>query len=105
MSERWKDFVRQQLRGSQHELAERSGVNAATLSRWLSAKVAPSHDQVITFTRGVGMNPVQGLVMAGYITPEEARTTIRELRIEDLDDVVLLDELRRRAILRVQGSL
>lgn len=92
------------MRGTQQELADRSGVNAATLSRWLAGRTAPSHEQVITFSRGVGLNPIQGLVMAGYVSPEEARTTIKELSIEDIDDTVLLDELRRRAILRSSGA-
>jgi transcriptional regulator with XRE-family HTH domain len=91
------------MRGTQQELAERSGINTSTLSRWLAGKVAPSYEQVITFSRGVGLNPIQGLVMAGYISANEARTTINELRIEDIDELVLLDELKRRAVLRVKG--
>lgn len=104
MGSRWSEYVRQQKRGTQQELAERSGVNTATLSRWLAGKVLPSHEQVIAFSRGVGLNPIQGLVMAGYLTPSEARMAIKELSIGDLDDLVLLDELRRRAVLRATGA-
>ncbi len=102
MSERWSDYVQKQMRGTQQELSERSGVNAATLSRWLSGRVAPSHEQVIAFARGIKENPIQALVMAGYITPEEARTTVNDVRIEDVDDLVLLDILRARAVRRAR---
>lgn len=53
-------------------------------------------------SRAVGGSPVQALLMAGYLTPQEANAVVPDLRLDSLDDVVLLDELKRRAILRIQ---
>lgn len=86
------------LRGAQRELADKTGVNAATISRWLSDEgTQPSAEQVIRFARGVGDSPIQALVMAGYVTPNEARMEVKDLDIADLDEVVLLNELLARA--------
>ena len=95
---RWTQYVRSHLRGSQKELADRTGVNAATVSRWMNGEgQRPSAEQVIRFARGVGESPIQALVMAGYVTPDEARMEVKDLRIDDLDEVVLLNELLDRA--------
>lgn len=100
MSTRWSGYVTQQMRGTQKELAERAGVNAATLNRWLNQGVTPSPEQVIAFARGLEISPIQALVMSGHLTPGEARMSAADLRIDDISDVVLLDELRKRAIRR-----
>lgn len=97
---RWQQYVGSHLRSNQSELAEKAGVNAATLSRWLSGKSRPSPEQVIQFARGVRESPVQALVMAGYVTPDEARMEVKDLRLSDLDEVVLLNELLDRAKVR-----
>jgi transcriptional regulator with XRE-family HTH domain len=97
---RWSEYVRTKLHGTQKELADRSGINQATLSRWLKEDVPPSPDQVIKFARGLYESPVQALVMAEYISPEEAEMTIKDLALEEIHDIVLLDELKRRAVQR-----
>ncbi len=41
--------------------------------------------------------------MAGHLKPKEANMVTENFSLGDLDDVVLLTELRDRAILRAQG--
>lgn len=99
MNERWAEYVRAQMRGSQQDLADRSKVGTASISRWLKGS-APSPIDVIKFARNLGESPVQALVMAGHLTPAEANTTVKDLSLSRLNDIVLIDELRRRAIQR-----
>lgn len=103
MKARWKDYVAQQMQGSQRELAERSGAGPASISRWLKGK-PPSAEEAIRFARGVGLSPVQALTMAGYLTPREAGAVVSDLRLSDINDVALLDELRARAVARATGN-
>ena len=93
--------MRVQMRGTQRELSERAGVNEGTISRWLSDAVPDPRD-VIKFARNLGQSPVEALVMAGYLTPDEANVVVSELSLSDFDEIVLLDELKRRAVLRAQ---
>ena len=97
---RWSDFVRAQMRGSQQELSERSGASPSSLSRWLKGK-PPSPQEAISFARAVGGTPIQALLLAGYITAAEANMVAPDLNLETIDEIVLLDELKRRAILRI----
>lgn len=100
MSDRWSEYVRAQIVGSQKELSDRSGIGTATLSRWLNGS-APSVEQAIVFARNIGQNPVQALVMSGHVQPKEANMAVSDFRIEDVEDIVLLDELRLRAVRRI----
>lgn len=85
--------------GSQRELADKVQINPATISRWLDDEIdaRPSAEQVIRFARGVGESPIQALVMAGYVSPDEARMEVKDLTLSDLSEVVLLSELLSRA--------
>lgn len=97
MNARWIDYVRQDLTGAQDQLAQRAGIAPATLSRWINGKVEPTPDQVIKYARGVSRSPVEALVMAGFLTPKEARATISDFTLADVDELALLGELQRRA--------
>lgn len=95
---RWSEYVANHLRGSQKELADTTGVNPATISRWLNdPHQKPSPEQVIQFARGVHESPIQALVMAGYISPDEARMEVKDIRLADLDEIVIISELLDRA--------
>ena len=102
MKTRWSDYVRSHMKGTQRELADRAGTTEATISRWLSDSM-PAAQDVIKFARAVGGSPVQALLMAGYLTAEEANAVVPDLRLDMLDDIVLLDELKKRVILCLQS--
>lgn len=82
---------------TQGEIADRTGLTQATVSRWLSGKRAPHAESVILFARGYRVNPVTALVAAGLLTAAEAE--MPRNRVPSLDQVTtrsLLAELRRR---------
>lgn len=60
---------------STHKIAKAmdDGTSPATVNRWRKG-AHPDADKVVTFCRAYGENPVIGLVRAGYITEDEART-------------------------------
>lgn len=99
---RWSQYVAVKLRGPQSELAARGKVQPSTLSRWLSGEVPPSASQAINFARNLGDSPIQALVMADYLTPDEAGMNVRGVVLDEISEIVLLDELKRRAILRME---
>jgi hypothetical protein len=58
---------------------------------------APRAEYVVAFARGFNQNPIEALIVAGYITAEEAgAATVVRTPISDYSEVELVDELRRR---------
>jgi len=94
--ERWSDYVRAHVEGTQREFALRVGVGESTVSRWLAGQVQPTAGQVIKFARAVGKSPIQALVMAGQISPEEGHMAVTDLGLGDLNDGTILEEIARR---------
>lgn len=66
------------------------GTSAATVGRWKES--VPLAGKVVALCRAYGRNPIEGLVEAGYITEEEARTS--HLAVTPTED--LLAEIDRR---------
>jgi hypothetical protein len=60
---------------STHKIAAamNDGTSPASVNRWRKG-VRPDAEKVVTFCRVYKENPVIGLIRAGYITEEEART-------------------------------
>lgn len=57
----------------QSEIAERTGVEPSTISRWKSGKEIPTAAvKVAAFCRGHGRNPLEGFVAAGMLKESEA---------------------------------
>lgn len=57
----------------QSDAARRTGIDQATLSRWLGDGAHdPSAVRAIQFARAYGVNPIQALVAAGLLTRKEA---------------------------------
>ncbi|MCW2918547.1 MAG: hypothetical protein JWN52_6615 [Actinomycetia bacterium] len=77
---------------STHKIAGKmkDGTSPATVNRWQKSR--PDADKVVSFCRAYGENPIKGLVQAGYITEEEARTG--DLATRSTED--LLAEVERR---------
>lgn len=70
----WQDYVRA-IAGpdaTQREIADRSGVHFTTISNWLNGRRQPPADTAIAFARAYDVNPVEALVIAGYLTGSEA---------------------------------
>lgn len=91
MSEQWSAYVLA-VAGSttpQKEIATRSGVDQATISRWRDPGYdrTPTPAKVAMFCRAYKKNPLQGFVAAGLIDAGEAKLTKAERDYLDRLDV------------------
>lgn len=94
----WAEYVKRVAPGkTQTEIASLAGIDQTGVSRWLNGQSVPRVESVITFARSLGRSPIEGLVAAGYLNPDEAgiapdlQISVRELPTEEL-----LAEIRRR---------
>lgn len=87
----WQTYVAY-FRGdsSQKEVAAQTGVDQASISRWLRGEGAdtPNAGNVAAFCRGYGRSPLEGFVAAGLLEPAEARKSLPK------ESFALLDSLR-----------
>lgn len=94
----WWSYV-QRVTGDaqQKEIAEHSGVDQSTVSRWKNTGVAGKPERVRDFARAYGRPVLEAYIAAGFLTPEEAkaRPTIAPA-LDELSDEELLEELLRR---------
>lgn len=79
----------------QAEIATRTGLNQATVSRWLSGRRSVTAESAILFARGYQVNPITALVAAGYLTAEEADLP-RAWLLDQVPTSRLIGELARR---------
>jgi len=99
--ETWAEYVRRVTRSmSQTEIAEKTGVAQTAIGRWLRGETgAPRAESVVAFANAVGTPPVEALIVAGFLKPENV-TQVVNIRpsIQDFSTEELFDELRRRTI-------
>lgn len=93
---KWSTFVRRAAGAkSQLAIAQRAGIDQATISRWLSdAERVPSAQSVVRFARAFNVSPLEALVAAGVITKAEAQLTTA---LTTVSSTALAAELTRRA--------
>ena len=71
----WWDYVEQVAGGDTlSEMARRTGISSTTIPRWRRTSRRVDAGDVIAFARAYGRPPLEALVVAGYLTPEEAGT-------------------------------
>lgn len=94
----WGEYIKRVTPGkTQVEIAYLAGVDQTGVSRWLSGTSVPRAESVIRFARTLGRPPVEALIAAGYITPEEAGISPElQISIRELPTDELLAEIRRR---------
>lgn len=80
---------------SLRDIAARSGVSHATLSRQIAAGRFLM-DTAIELARAYGVSPVSALVSNGHITPDEAGFTGVEIALQSATDEELIVEVGRR---------
>lgn len=106
--ETWPEFVRR-VTGAmpQAKVAEVTGVAQTNIGRWLRGETdAPLASTVVAFARRLGESPLEALVAAGYISPEEAGATpVTQQGLRAYSTRQLLDELDRRIIDGDDGGL
>jgi transcriptional regulator with XRE-family HTH domain len=94
----WAEYVKRVAPGkTQGEIAALAGIDQTGVSRWLSGQSVPRIESIIKFARNLNRPPLEALVAAGYITPEEAGISPDlQISIRALPTDELLAEIRRR---------
>lgn len=95
---RWWDYVSAITpNASGKQIAEWSGIDAASVSRWKTGQSGVSADAAVRLARAAGRPPIEALVVAGFLEPDEVEQLVpNPIPIRDLTDDDLLDEVRRR---------
>lgn len=98
MAETWADYTRRITAGAtQAEIATRTGIEQSSISRWRQGRNTPRAELVVAFARSYDRNPVEALIVAGYLDRNEVGGVIElETSLSVVSSDQLLDELRRR---------
>lgn len=82
---------------TQKAISEETGIEQTVLSRWKLGRNRPDAQNVIQFARATNRPPVEALIAAGYLAPEEVGGAIEIAQSPaDLTDEELLTEVRTR---------
>jgi transcriptional regulator with XRE-family HTH domain len=84
---------------SSRKIADAIGVAGTALSRWLRLKEIPAR-RVVQIARTFDADCIEGLVIAGYLTAEEAAKSAALQGVRGASDKTLVEELHRRVIER-----
>lgn len=98
MAETWADYTRRITAGAtQAEIAARTGIEQSSISRWRQGRNTPRAELVVAFARSYERNPVEALIVAGYLDRNEVGGVIElETSLSAVSTEQILDELRRR---------
>jgi transcriptional regulator with XRE-family HTH domain len=98
VSENWWTYVtRNAPEPSLKEIGSLAGVDPSQISRWRAGSDRPRAENVIRFARSTGGDPIEALIAAGFLTPDEAhQATIVRTGASDLSDEELLAEIGAR---------
>jgi len=86
---------------AQRDIAEATGIDQSSISRWQRGTTTPRAEAVVAFARAYGHSPVEALVAAGYLRSDELGVVELTTLTGDLTTVSvdsLLSELRRRVL-------
>ena len=103
--ETWPEYVRRiSGRATQAQIAERIGIGRLSVCNWLHGKTRPKAETVITVARAFGRPPVEALLAAAYLRPDEIDQPF-EVRVSprDLPTEEIAAEVHRRLITLAQG--
>ena len=93
----WSYFKRIAGTETGRVIAEAAGVSEPQVSRWKSGQNQPTTVALARFARFYGRPPVEAIIAAGYLTPEDVAGAVEIIRpLSELGDEELLDEIRRR---------
>lgn len=101
----WRTYVRRTVGDgiTQVDIAQRTGVDQTTISRWLSGgSRARTPDMVGRFARAYGRPVLEAFVYAGLISEGDAR--VRVIKPRTLDGFTL-DELLREVTARTSRGV
>lgn len=92
----WAYVERIANKAPQKDIATKTGVDGSSISRWKKG-VRPEGDQVVAFARAYGRTPIEALIAARYIEPDEVGGAIEiSISMGEVSDAALLEELASR---------
>ena len=98
----WWQYVLTVTGGAaQKDIAETTGIDQSSISRWQRGTTTPRAEAVVALARAYGHSPVEALVAAGYLERDELGVVELTTLTGDLSRVSvdsLLSELRRRVL-------
>lgn len=98
----WWQYVLTVTGGAaQKDIAEATGIDQSSISRWQRGTTTPRAEAVVALARAYGHSPVEALVAAGYLASDELGVVELTTLTGDLSRVSvdsLLSELRRRVL-------
>jgi Helix-turn-helix len=97
VTENWWTYVTRNAPGrSRQDIGGLAGVDPSQVSRWKSGDT-PRPENAIRFARGIGGDPIEALIVAGFLVTGEARAaTVVRTGSGDLTDRELLAEIQAR---------
>ena len=92
----WAYVMRIANNAPQKDIAQKAGVDGSSVSRWKEG-VTPKGEAVVAFARAYERPPIEALITAGYIRPDEVGGAIEiSISMGEVSDSALLDELAAR---------
>lgn len=92
----WTYVTRNAPRRSRGDIGGLAGVDPSQVSRWKSGGT-PRPESAIRFARSIGGDPIEALIVAGFLAADEAcGPTVVRTGGGDLSDEELLGEIRAR---------
>lgn len=77
-AEGWPEYLRRITGGAtQGQIAERIGIGRLSVCNWLHGKTRPKAETVIVVARVYQRSPIEALLAAGYLRPDETDLPIR----------------------------
>lgn len=96
----WSEYIDATSAGAYNAvIADRIGVDPATVGRWRAGAVDPKPRQVVAYARAFDLSPVQALVAAGYLDESELDLPVtppRAFSLRDFSTSELLEEALSR---------
>jgi transcriptional regulator with XRE-family HTH domain len=97
----WRYVVTVTGNVAQKDIANATGIDQSSISRWQRGTSTPRAEAVVALARAYGRSPVEALVAAGYLSSTEVGVVELTTLTGDLTGVSvdsLLNELRRRVL-------
>ena len=92
----WPEYVRG-VGATPKDIGAAVGVSRSIVSRWLTGDAHPSAESVVAFARAYGKRPVEALMAAGFLQPDEVEGAFEVMFSPSaLSDRDLLEELAKR---------
>src|SRR5882762_2010399 len=92
----WAYVIRVTKNAPQKVIAEKAGVDGSSISRWKEG-VTPKGEAVVAFARAYKRPPIEALIAARYIEPDEVGGAIEiSISMGEVSDAALLEELASR---------